>query len=307
MMSMDADRIMDRRRLKRSLTFWRIIGVLAIVTIGIVAAARFDALPSKPYVARLSIDGLILDDPDRNDRLADFVKDDAARALIVAINSPGGTFVGGENLFHGLRRIAETKPVVAVMGNTGTSAAYMAALGADRIYAREGTLTGSIGVILQTADLSGLLENLGVKPETVKSDPLKAQPNPMEPFSPEARRMIEGVVDDLHDIFVAMVSDRRAMEKDRTRRLADGRVFSGRQALEAGLIDAIGGEREARQWLSENAEVGFELPVKDMAPDDRLEDWQSLFATMLGKVLFSERLRLDGVLALWHPDLNLER
>ncbi len=304
-MSMDADRIMDRRRLKRSLTFWRVIGILAIVAVGAVATARFDVLPSKPYVAHLEVEGLILDDPDRNDRLADLAEDEDVRALIVSINSPGGTFVGGENLFYGLRLIAEEKPVVAVMGNTGTSAAYMAALGADRIYAREGSITGSIGVILQTADVSGLLEKLGVKPETVKSDPLKAQPNPMEPFSPEARQMIEGVIADLHDIFVSLVSDRRTMEKDGARQLADGRVFSGRQALDAGLIDAIGGHRDARNWLSENEGVGASLPVKDVTPHDELEDWHDMFVTIFGKALFSERLRLDGILALWHPDLHL--
>lgn len=304
-MTMDADRILDRRRLKRSLTFWRVVGILAIVAVGLIATARLDVLPSKPYVARLSVDGLILDDPDRNDLLAELMDDDAVRALIVAIDSPGGTFVGGENLFHGLRRIAGSIPVVAVMGNTGTSAAYMTALAAERIYAREGTITGSIGVIMQTADVSGLLEKLGVKPETVKSNPMKAQPNPMEPFSPEARLMIEGVIADLHDIFISMVSERRAMATDKTRQLADGRIFSGRQALGAGLIDAIGDQRDARQWLTENAEIGSELPTIDVTPRGEIDEWQDMFATMFGKALFSERLRLDGILALWHPDLHL--
>jgi len=304
-MTMDADRILDRRRLKRSLTVWRIIGILAVMAAGVIATARLDVLPSRPHVARLSVEGLILDDPARNDLLADLAEDDAVKALIVAIDSPGGTFVGGENLFHGLRRVAARIPVVAVMGNTGTSAAYMTALGAEHIFAREGTITGSIGVIMQTADVSGLLEKLGVKPETVKSDPMKAQPNPMEPFSPEARQMIEGVIADLHSIFVSMVSERRAMTEDKTRRLSDGRIFSGRQAVDVGLIDAIGDQRDARLWLEENREIESGLPVVDVWPGEDIEDWRDMFATMFGKALFSERLRLDGILALWHPDLHL--
>lgn len=305
-MTMDTDRIIDRRRLKRSLTFWRIFGVVAVVAAGVALTARFDAvLPDKPYVARLVVDGVIIDDADRNAALADIMDDDAAKALIVQIDSPGGTFVGGENLYRGIRRVAERKPVVAVIGNTGTSAAYMTAIGAERIFVREGTITGSIGVILQTADITGLLDKLGIKPETVKSDPLKAQPSPVEPFSTEARTMIEGVITDLHEIFVGLVSERRAMEPDTARKLADGQIFTGRQALAAGLVDAIGDERDARQWLADTAEVDIELPVADISPDDGIDEWHDMFSSMFGKALFSERLRLDGILALWHPHLTL--
>lgn len=302
---MDTDRILDRRRLKRSLTFWRIVGILAIVAVGAVATARLNVLPSTPHVARLVVDGLIVDDFDRNEMLATLVDDDAVRALVVRIDSPGGTFVGGENLYRGLRRVAESMPVVAVIGNTGTSAAYMAAIATERIFVREGTITGSIGVLLQTADVTGLLDKLGVKPETVKSDPLKAQPSPVEPFSSAARQMIEGVIADLHGIFVTMVSERRNMLPDEARQLADGRIFTGRQALDVGLIDAIGDERDALKWLAENADIDPELPIIDVTPRNDLDEWQDTFATMFGKVLFSERLRLDGILALWHPQLHL--
>lgn len=304
-MTMDTDRILDRRRLKRSLTFWRIVGILAIVAVGAVATARLNVLPSTPHVARLVVDGLIVDDFDRNEMLATLVDDDAVRALVVRIDSPGGTFVGGENLYRGLRRVAESMPVVAVIGNTGTSAAYMAAIATERIFVREGTITGSIGVLLQTADVTGLLDKLGVKPETVKSDPLKAQPSPVEPFSSAARQMIEGVIADLHGIFVTMVSERRNMLPDEARQLADGRIFTGRQALDVGLIDAIGDERDALKWLAENADIDPELPIIDVTPRNDLDEWQDTFATMFGKVLFSERLRLDGILALWHPQLHL--
>lgn len=305
-MTMDADRIIDRRRLKRSLTLWRVLCVLAVVVAGIALTTRLEGfLPTDPHVARLSVDGVIIDDQERNDVLADLVDDDAVQALVIHIDSPGGTFVGGENLFRGIRRVAEAKPVVAVIGNTGTSAAYMTAIGAERVFAREGSITGSIGVIMQTADVTGLLDKLGVKPETVKSDPLKAQPNPAEPFSDEARVMVQGVIADLHDIFVGLVSERRAMTAEKARKLADGQIFTGRQALNAGLIDAIGGERDARQWLVSEAGVDIDLPLNDITPRDEIEEWHDVFSAMFGKVLFSERLRLDGILALWHPQLTL--
>lgn len=305
-MSMDADRIIDRRRLKRSLVFWRVLGVLAVVAAGVAVSARFDGvLPDKPYVARLAVEGIILDDSDRNAVLADLVEDASAEALILQIDSPGGTFVGGENLYQGIRRVAEEKPVVAVIGNTGTSAAYMTAIGSERIFVREGTITGSIGVIMQTADVTGLLDKLGIKPETVKSDPMKAQPNPVEPFSADARAMIGGVIKDLHDIFVGLVSERRSLEWEEARKYADGQIFTGRQALAAGLVDAIGDEQDAREWLAAHAEVGLELPVLDVTPRDEVGEWRKVFSSVFGKVLFSERLRLDGILALWHPQLTL--
>lgn len=181
----------------------------------------------------------------------------------------------------------------------------MTAIGTQRIFVREGTITGSIGVIMQTADVTGLLDKLGVKPETVKSDPLKAQPNPAEPFSDEARAMVQGVIGDLHDIFVGLVAERRSMTLEDTRKLADGQIFTGRQALNAGLVDAIGGERDARQWLAEQAGVDLDLPLNDVTPRDEIEEWHEVFSSMFGKVLFSERLRLDGILALWHPQLTL--
>jgi protease-4 len=182
----------------------------------------------------------------------------------VRIDSPGGTVGGGEDLFRLLRRIAAKKPVVAVFGNLGTSGTYMTALGADRIFARKGSITGSIGVILQSADVTGLLEKLGVKSISVKSSPLKAQPNPMEPLSKDVRKATEALIEDLFSMFVDMVAKRRDMAPARARALADGRVFSGRQGLKVGLIDAIGGEEEARAWLSDVRKIRLTVPVRDV-------------------------------------------
>ncbi len=302
-MTLDADQIIDRRRLNRRLTFWRVLGVGALVAAVVAAAGRFDLVGEDDHVARFVIVGIIFDDQAQQDALDGVADNDKAKALLVKIDSPGGTYVGGEALYQTLRRVAKKKPVVALMGTTATSAGYMTALGSDHIVAQASSLTGSIGVIMQTADLTGLLEKLGIKPEVVKSGPLKAQPNPLERFTPEARKATEVVIQDFYDMFVDLVAERRSLPRDKVLALADGRVFSGRQAKEEGLVDSLGAEPEARKWLAETHKIADSLPVKEVKTKHEGEPWRDLFDTIMGKVLFSERLRLDGVISLWHPDL----
>ena len=302
-MSLDADYVVERRRLKRRLTFWRVLGVVALVAAVVAAAGRFDLRRQQDHVAQIAIGGLILDDPARDEALKEVADDDKVKALLVKIDTPGGTYVGGEALYESLRRVGEKKPVVAIMGTTATSAGYMSALGSDHIVARSSTLTGSIGVNLQTADVTGLLDKIGIKSVVVKSGPLKAQPNPLEKFSPAARKATEAIIADYFDMFVTLVAERRSLSREQVLKLADGRVFSGRQAKKAGLVDALGAEPEARKWLSETHKIAVSLPVKKVKVKHEDELWRDLFDSMIGKVMFSERLSLDGVIALWHPDL----
>lgn len=307
---LDADNIVDRRRLKRKLTFWRLFAVAATVIAAVVAAGRMGGvgdvvdigggIGDGDHVARLDISGIILEDYDRDKALAKLAEDDKAKALVVYINSPGGTVVGGEDLFHNIRRVAGRKPVVALMGSTATSAGYMTALAADYIIAREGTVTGSIGVLMQSADMTGLMDKLGIKPENVKSHPLKAQPNPLETFSEEAREAARNVVMDLFNMFVDMVVERRKMEHGQVIKLADGRVFTGRQAKENGLIDAVGGELEARHWLNQTHKIPDSLPLRNVNIVRKGQVWRDLLDMNIGKILFSERLTLDGPISLWH-------
>ena len=302
-MSLDADYVVERRRLKRRLTFWRVLGVVALVAAVVAAAGRFDLRRQQDHVAQIAIGGLILDDPARDEAMKEVADDDKVKALLVKIDSPGGTYVGGEALYESLRQVGEKKPVVAIMGTTATSAGYMSALGSDHIVARSSTLTGSIGVILQTADVTGLLDKIGIKSVVVKSGPLKAQPNPLEKFSPAARKATEAIIADYFDMFVTLVAERRSLSREQVLKLADGRIFSGRQAKKAGLVDALGAEPEARKWLSETHKIVDSLPVKEVKVKHEDELWRDLFDSMIGKVMFSERLSLDGVIALWHPDL----
>ncbi|NQV83235.1 MAG: signal peptide peptidase SppA [Rhodospirillales bacterium] len=301
-MSLDADQVVERRRLKRRLTLWRVIGVVAIIVALLAGIGRLD-LNQGDHVARILIQGIILDDSARDEALAKVAKNDKAKALIVKIDSPGGTYVGGEALFETLRLVGATKPVVALMGTTATSAGYMTALAADRIFARSSSLTGSIGVIMQTADVTNLLDKIGIKPISVKSAPLKAQPNPLEEFSPAARKATEAVVADYYDMFLTVVTERRKLPRDKVKALSDGRVYSGRQALANGLIDAIGAETEARKWLAETHKIADSLPILDVQVGDDDAPWRQWMDSKIEKVLFSERLSLDGVISLWQPNL----
>lgn len=302
-MSYDADQVFERRRLKRRLALWRVLGIAAVVAAVVALAGRFDLVRSQDHIARIIIAGIILDDQTRDQALKTVADDEKVKALIVKIDSPGGTYVGGEALYQSLRKVAEKKPVVALMGTTATSAGYMTALAGDHIMARSSTLTGSIGVLLQTADITGLMEKIGVKPITVKSTPLKAQPNPLERFTPEARKATEELIADFYDMFVSLVSERRSMSRGSVLELADGRIFSGRQALSNGLIDAIGAEPEAREWLAETHGIAVTLPIEDVKVVDDVKTWRDLLDIKIGKVLFSERLSLDGVISLWQPNL----
>ena len=302
-MSLDADLLADRRRLRRRLTLWRALAIVAVFgALALLAALRVpDALPGGQHVLRLPVSGFITEDRRVLQALEDAAKNDAVRALIVAIDSPGGSMAGGEALHAALRRFAEHKPVVAVMGATAASAGYMAALPAQRVFARESTVTGSIGVLLQSFDLSDLLERAGVRPQVFTSGPLKDQPSLFRPLTEEGRAAVDRVIQDLHGQFVGMVAAGRRMDPARARALADGRIFTGRQAVEEGLVDAIGGERDARAWLAAERQVPENLPVRDVQTRSTAERLLTSATESVMKSLFSEWLGVDAPRALWQP------
>ena len=302
-MSLDADLLADRRRLRRRLTLWRALAIVSVFgALALVAALRVpDALPGGQHVLRLPVSGFITEDRRVLQALEDAAKNDAVRALIVAIDSPGGSMAGGEALHTALRRFAERKPVVAVMGATAASAGYMAALPAQRVFARESTVTGSIGVLLQSFDLSDLLERAGVRPQVFTSGPLKDQPSLFRPLTEEGRAAVDRVIQDLHGQFVGMVAAGRRMDPARVRALADGRIFTGRQAMEEGLVDAIGGERDARAWLAAERQVPENLPVRDVQTRSTAERLLASATESVMKSLFSEWLGVDAPRALWQP------
>jgi protease-4 len=305
-MALETDLLIDRRRLKRRLALWRAFAVLLLLAGALAWAGDglHDGLRDglgRGHVVRLPVEGFISDDRRLTEAIDKLAKQDSARAVIVSIDSPGGSVGGGEMLHDALVRLREKKPVVAVMRGTAASAGYMTAVAAERIFARDSTVTGSIGVLLQTPDASELLARLGLRVETIRSGALKDQPSPFRPLSPEGRAELERVIRDMHDQFVGMVVAGRRMPEERVRALADGRVFTGRQALAAGLVDAIGGEREARAWLAAERQVPEDLPVRDLELRGAAERLIGAAWNGLAKTLVSEWLGVDGFRLLWQP------
>jgi protease-4 len=327
-MSLDADTIVDRRRMRRKLTFWRVFAVLlaivAVVAAGIALRAPGTGLitgTTAGSIARVTITGLIRTDRQRVEALERLAKS-SAKAVIVHINSPGGTTSGAEELYDSIMRLKEKKPTVVVVNGLAASGAYITALGADYIIAQETSLVGSIGVLFQYPNLSELMKTIGVKMEEIKSTPLKAAPSAFEPTSPEARAAIEAIVMDSYQWFRDLVKKRRQLDDAQLERVADGRVFTGRQAVGLRLVDQLGDERTAIAWLAKEKKIDPETPVRDFRLRGRLGDLPFLHtlavATLdaFGLGAFArrieewstlqaiDRLNLDGLLALWHPQAS---
>ncbi len=261
-MTATADSIIERRRLRRRLAFWRILAIIAVVVAILAIVPWRGGGKAKEHLARVEITGVIVNDRARTELLEKLAENERVKAVLVRIESPGGTVVGSETLFDGLREIAETKPVVALLGEAATSGGYVAAIGADRIFARRNTITGSIGVVSSVPDATALLERIGISFTEVKSSPLKAAPNPVEPHSEAAIDALEELVEDSYGWFRGLVAERRGLEGAALDRVADGRLFTGGQALDLGLVDAIGGEAAARDWLASEHGVSADLEVR---------------------------------------------
>ncbi len=300
-MSLDTDALIDRRRLKRRLAMWRIFALVSVVAVIALAFGQVPLLPGSRHIAVLWVEDILFRDPYRDAAVRALAEDESVAAVVVQIDSPGGTTFGSEALYRGLLAVGEVKPVVAVMNQVAASGGYMAALAADHVVARETTITGSIGVVLEATNFVGLMEMLGIESDMIASGPLKAQPSPLQRMTPEARRAMLEVVDRVHDMFVGMVVERRGMARAEAARLADGRVFTGSMAVANGLIDAIGGEDEAVAWLEEERGIEPDLPRIEVVIDYPQEFLDRLLSASIGKSHLLERLRLDGLVSLWHP------
>ena len=322
MMSIDAEAIADRRRLRRKLSFWRVAGlsglIAAVAALGYAAADRAGYGGVQDQIARISVGGLITG----NQRLADLMERvgeaKSVSGVVISINSPGGTTTGSEELYRNIRRLAEKKPVVAFVDGTAASGGYITAIASDYIVARETSLVGSVGVLIQYPDLSGLLGQVGVKVEEVKSSPLKAEPSPFKPTSPEARAALQVVVNDTYDWFKTLVRERRRLSETELASASTGQVFSGRQGVPMKLVDRIGTERDAIAWLEQQKGVRQNLPVRDWKPrgDNRFDLWTAsaigadalgfdALATKLRQAAFgAEAASFGGLLALWRPSLD---
>jgi protease-4 len=317
-MSVPTEYLLDRRRLRRKLGWWRTAAIAAAGLGLLIAFSRFTGADSAdkltPHIARLSIQGVITGDKDTIDLIKKVGDSSQAKALLLTIDSPGGTTTGAEKLYEELRRLNEKKPVVTVVGTLAASGGYIAALAGDAIVARGNSLVGSIGVLFQYPNFYRLLDSMGVKVEGVKSSPLKAAPNGFEPTSEAARAAIASLVADSYTWFKELVKERRKLDDDQLARVADGRVFTARQGLPLKLVDVIGGEREAIAWLEANKQLSKGLPVREWKKKTSIESlglveasagfarglgFETL-AVFLDQAVSAERSAgLDGLLAIW--------
>lgn len=315
-MLLDADAMIDRRRTRRKLTFWRVVAFLLAAVALIVGGgyALKDKLgdQNQPHIARIEISGVIMSDPKFIEMLKELGKNENVKGVVVAIDSPGGTTTGGEELYDGLLALGKKKPLAASVGTLAASAGYMAAIATDHIVAERTSITGSIGVLFQYGNVTRLLNTLGVEVNTVKSAPLKAEPSPFTyPEVPGARDMIANLVNDTYQWFVDIVAERRKFDRATALKLADGSIYSGRQALQLKLIDAIGNQQAAIDWMVESRKVPADLPVVDWRPAQPFNGFGftgmalALASRVTGFDLvgLDSEARLDGLLSVWHPQV----
>jgi len=318
-MPLNADDLIDRRRLRRKLTFWRVVAI-AIAAIAFGGAAfwslngNLDGVSSS-HIAKLRIEGTITEDEELLDRIKKVRESEAVKGVILSVDSPGGTTAGGEAIFEAVRELAKAKPTVAQVGTLAASAGYMIASATDQIVARQSSIVGSIGVLVQFPNFSGAMEKLGITLDEVKTSPLKAEPSPFNPTTEPEREMLRRMIMDSYDWFVSLVDERRPLDRAQVLALADGSIFTGRQALERKLVDALGGEEKAKEWLVS----------KGISNDLEIVEWKKarstsslLLSSSLGQhvarllglpaiddsvleAIGVDRIFLDGLLSLWQP------
>jgi protease-4 len=318
-MTFETEAVLDRRRLRRRLSLWRVLAVTAAaLALGLLlfSSAAQTGLIEQRQIARITIEGIITDDRDLLGLIKKVGDSKSVSAVVLAVNSPGGTTVGGEALFEALRELATKKPLVAQFGTVATSAAYIVGLATDQIIARGNSITGSVGVIFQWPEFSQLLEKLGIKVNEIKSGPLKANPSPFQPLDEPGRKAAEKMVAESQRWFLNLVRARRMIDTAKVEGLEEGRVFSGREAHTHKLIDQIGGEPEVVKYLEDQRSVPKGLRIVDWKVS-RDSDWSLVrLATralaratgisaldQLVHVVGEDRLvslRLDGLLSIWH-------
>ena len=261
---MKVDYLVDRAKLKKSLGRWKIASLSLFFALLLLTFGNGIKFIKKDYIARIPIEGVIYEDLHSVDVLKDVAKDKHIKAVILYINSPGGTTTGGESMYRAIKKISAVKPVVTVMGGSATSGAYMASLGGQYIIAHHTTITGSIGVLLQSFEITEIAEKLGIKFKNYKSSLLKASPLPTEKASKQSEIMLSSLIKNQHKFFTSLVAENRKISGAKLRIVTNGAVYTGKQALDSGLIDALGDEDTALQWLQKEKGLPNNLEIVEL-------------------------------------------
>ena len=265
---LNPDSLVERSKLKSQVSLWR-TGALVILGLGLFIAFAsskdFKSIkPEKPFIARVNVEGIIYEDQERLDILKELEEDKNIKAIIMHINSPGGTAVGGETLYNAIKDLNAKKPIVVVMDSLAASAAYLISLGAEHTLAQNGTITGSIGVIMEIPNVKEAADKLGIKFDYIRTSPIKGSPTMFEAKNEKAFANLDDMMHDFYNYFVATVAAERKLDMNKALELSDGRVFSGKGAVDNKLIDGIGGEKEAKKWLVDNESISADLKIEEV-------------------------------------------
>jgi protease IV len=251
-----------------SLVIYLVVVTLFVVTLRSFGRSGGEGFGLGARVAVVELDGVIIDTGELIRDLRQHRDNPLVKAVVIRINSPGGVVAPTQELHTALMRVRDAgKPVVASLGSVAASGGYYVAVAADRIYANPGTLTGSIGVIMQLANLESLFKKVGVDWVVVKAGQFKDIGNIARPMSPEERRLLQSLLDDVHAQFVAAVADGRKLDRTEVRGIADGRIFSGAQAKAQRMVDELGGLEDAINGAATLA--GIPMPPRVMMPRRR--------------------------------------
>ena len=257
-------------------------------------------LSPKNFVGKIHLEGIINDKSELINQLNDISKNKNIKGLLIIINSPGGTFVSSKEIHDTLEKISIKIPTSAYIKEMGTSGAYLASLGVQKIFANQGTITGSIGVILQTAQLTSLMEKIGVKPIVIKSGELKATPNPLEQLDEEKITYLKKIIDQLQNEFISIVEQKRNLDQTTIKEISSGRIFTSKQALELNLIDFIGNETDALDWIKKEGNLDKKIEVIELDKKNSL--YNMINTTFFKNSLKPFNLNLNnGILAIWTP------
>jgi protease-4 len=229
--------------MKKVLIFFLII--FAVIVILSLVLTFSHKVPLGEKVALIRVTGVIIDSTDVIDELKEYAKDNSIKAVVLRVDSPGGAVAPSQEIYEEVLKLKENKKVIVSMGSVAASGGYYIAAPADKIVANAGTLTGSIGVIMEIPNVSGLMKKIGVETQIVKSGSYKDIASVFRSLKPEEKEILQSVLDDVHDQFIRAVSDGRGMKVEDIKSIADGRIFTGRMAKELGLVDELGNLQDA--------------------------------------------------------------
>lgn len=284
-----------RRPFLRGCAIIAMVFAAFFLLIGLLSRMDGMSLRSGDKVAVLPITGIIADSEGTIEQLKKYAKDDSVKAIVLRINSPGGGVGPSQEIYSEVRKLQGKKTIVASMGALAASGGYYIACAADKIFANPGTITGSIGVIMQFMSVKDLIEKIGLKGMVVKSGEFKDIGSPVREMKPEERKLLQEVVENVHLQFVNAVAEGRKMDRGKVMKIADGRIFSGEQAKELGLVDVLGNLEDAVEEAGKMAKIEGEPRV--VTPPKKkfsiMELLKEEAKSIIGDRLTESRIRID--------------